>query len=112
MEAIAAEYSYESIFRVNRHSSLNPMALSKTKVCYSLNQPKMKEKISFREGESETELAVPPGVSRTKRRKTGKEASQRQGQTSCSTVERCLQGRRDRLNVESAEEREARLQQM
>ena len=48
--------------------SLNPMALSKTKVSYSLNQPKMKEKKSFREGESETELAVPPGVSRTEKK--------------------------------------------
>ena len=44
------------------------MALSKTKVSYSLNQPKMKEKKSFREGESETELAVPPGVSRTEKK--------------------------------------------
>ena len=43
-----------------------------------------REKKLFREGESKTELTVPPGVSRTKRRKIGKEASQRQGQTSCS----------------------------
>ena len=28
----------------------------------------MKEKKSFREGESETELAVPPGVSRTEKK--------------------------------------------
>ena len=40
-------------------SSLNPMALPKTKVSYSLDQPKIKEKKSFREGESETELATP-----------------------------------------------------
>ena len=55
------------------------MALSKTKVSYSLNQPKMKEKESFREGESETELAAPRSLPNK-----GKEASQRQGQTGCS----------------------------
>ena len=91
------------------------MALSKTKVSYSLNQPKMKEKKLQRRQERDRARRA-SGSQPNKEKKDWQRGESEAGPDELlkqyNKGKHCLQGRHDRLNVDSAKEKEARLQQL